>query len=103
MATKQVRISEKLYQELDGISKKRHSSLTDTIDWVLQFKVDNVTLADTKPGAKDPDIVTKKIASEAYNAGYEQGWLHGSTVEKVTQSNFEIAKYLEKRLQQQKK
>ena len=47
MSQRQVRISDRLYQELDEIAKKRHSSLTDTLDWVLQFKVDNVTLAES--------------------------------------------------------
>jgi len=103
MSQKQVRISDKLYQQIDDLAKKRNRSLTDTLEWVLQFKADNVTLADTKPGAKDSGDVTQKIASEAYNAGYEQGWLHGSTVAKVTQTNQDLAKYLEKRLQQQTK
>ena len=95
MSQKQVRISDRLYQELDEIAKKRHSSLTDTLDWVLQFKVDNVTLADTKPGAKNSDDVTKKMAEEAFSQGYQAGWLHGSSIEQTAQMQEKIIKRLD--------
>ena len=78
MAQKQLRVNERVYQELESIAKSKHCSVAEAGDWVLRLKLDAVQLADVKPGTKKAEELTipdlpMKLVQEIFNSGWERG------------------------------
>jgi hypothetical protein len=55
MAQKQMRVDEKVYQQIEAIAKQKNMSVAEAGDFVLRYKLSQVQLADSKKSSGVPE------------------------------------------------